>query len=143
MLKSAIGKRLRAVTARHRDSWRAWVHDLAEGRPEPTAADVVEAAAHLGIADPAAQLEADVAVVRDVKAAEGAVERGEAKRVERLAPFGGDVKKLRAALDAAKKEVERLTDLFDKVTWPGAWQAKSRASRLRHQHPHLFEEASK
>lgn len=140
MLRTAIGKRLRAVTARHRSNWRQWAADLADGKPEPTAADVVEAAAHLGIADPAEQLEHDSAIIREVRAAEATVERCEASRVERLAPFDGDVEKVRAAIDAAKAEVARLAEILDNATWPHGWTYKARADRLRRDNPHLFTE---
>lgn len=143
MLKTEISRKLRAVAARHRDNWRKWATDMADGKSEPTAGDVVEAAIYLGIADPAEALERDADIIREVRAADAAVERCEAARAERLAPFGGDPEKILAALEVAKAEVSRLTELYDAATWPHAWTYKARASKLRNDRPDLFPKEAK
>jgi hypothetical protein len=140
MLKIAVGKKLKAITARHRASWRQWAIDIANGRPEPTAADVVEVAIALGIEDPAGDLERDAEIIREVVAAEKTTAVCERDRAELLRPFGGDPENIRVAIDAAKAEVTRLTALYDAATWPSEWFIKAEASRLRHSRPDLFPE---
>ena len=140
MLKIAVGKKLKAITARHRASWRQWAIDIASGKPEPTAADVVEVAIALGIEDPAGDLERDADIVREVIAAGKTAAACERERQELLRPFGGDPENIRVAIDAAKAEVERLTALYDAATWPGEWHIKAEADRLRHSRPDLFPE---
>jgi hypothetical protein len=143
-LKQGIGKRLRAVTLHHRQKWREWVHALAEGKGEPTAADVVEAALHLKIADPGEQLEADAAIVRAVRDAERAIAACEADRAATLQPYDGSLEKLRAAVAAAKLEYDRLAAIerpFDE--WPIEMFQRSTADRLRRSRPDLFEEPSR
>jgi hypothetical protein len=143
-LKNGIGKRLRAVTAHHRQNWAAWARALAAGEAEPTAADVCEAAAHLKIEDPAAQLETDAQIVREVAAAERTTALCEAARAAALQPYDGSLEKLRAAVAAAKLEFERLAAIerpFDE--WPVEWHQRSVADRLRRSRPDLFTEESK
>ena len=142
-LKQGIGKRLRAVTAHHRQNWAAWARALAAGEAEPSAADVVEAAMHLGIEDPAGDLERAAEIVREVAAAERAIAACEADRAAALQPFGGSLEKLRAAVAAAKLEFERLAAIerpFDE--WPIEWHQRSTADRLRRSRPDLFPEES-
>lgn len=138
MLKS-IGRRLRAVQAHHRGRWAEWVHTMAAGGDEPTAADVVETAIALQIPDPGERLSADVDIVRAVAAAERTVATCEADRAALLQPFDGSLEKLRAAVAAAKAEHDRLAAIarpFDE--WPNEWFAKSEANRLRQSRPDLF-----
>jgi hypothetical protein len=143
-LKNGIGKRLRAVTLHHRQKWREWVHALAEGKGEPTAADVVEAALHLKIADPGERLEADASIVREVHDAERAIAACEADRAAALAPFDGDLGKLRAAVAASKAEYDRLAAIERPFNeWPVEWFQRSTADRLRRDNPLLFPEESK
>jgi hypothetical protein len=144
MLKIAVGKKLKAITARHRASWRTWAHDIAAGKPEPTANDVVEVAIALGIEDPAGDLERDAEIIRQVHAAERTVSRCQRDRADLLGQFGGSAENIRVAIAAAKAEVDRLTALLDRATWPTEWSAKARADRLRRDNPGLFtEEAGK
>ena len=144
MLKIAVGKKLKAIAARHRASWRTWAHDIANGRPEPTANDVVEVAIALGIEDPAGDLERDAEIIRDVAAAERTIKICEADRVERLRQFGGDAENIRVAIAAAKAEVSRLEEILDLATWPSEWSFRAEADRLRRSRPDLFvEEAGK
>jgi hypothetical protein len=143
-LKNGIGKRLRAVTLHHRQKWREWVHALAEGKGEPTAADVVEAALHLKISDPGEQLEADASIVREVHDAERTITICEADRATALQPFDGSLDKLRAAVAAAKAEYDRLAAIERPFNeWPVEWSQRSTADRLRRSRPDLFTEESK
>jgi hypothetical protein len=143
-LKQGIGKRLRAVTAHHRQNWAAWARALAEGKAEPSAADVCEAAAHLKIDDPATALEADAQIIREVVDAERTIALCEADRAAALQPFDGSLDKLRAAVRAAKLEFDRLAAIerpFDE--WPVEMFQRSTADRLRRSRPDLFEEPSR
>jgi hypothetical protein len=140
MLKAAVSKKLRAITARHRASWRQWAHDIASGKPEPTANDVVEVALALGIEDPGADLERDADIVREVISAGKTTAACERERQELLRPFGGDAENIRIAIDVAKAEVTRLTALYDSATWAGEWAIKAEADRLRRSRPDLFSE---
>lgn len=143
MLKSAVGKKLKAIAARHRANWRQWAHDIANGRPEPTANDIVEVAIALGIEDPAGDLERDAEIIREVAAAEKTTAVCERDRAELLRQFGGDAENIRAAIDVAKAEVERLTAILDRATWPAEWAVRAEASRLRNSRPDLFSEEAK
>ena len=140
MLKIAVAKKLKAIAARHRASWRTWAHDIAAGRPEPTAADVVEVAIALGIEDPAGDLERDAEIVREVAAAEKTTAVCERDRAELLRQFGGDAENIRVAIAAAKAEAARLAEILDRATWPGEWSIKAEADRLRRSRPDLFPE---
>ena len=140
MLKAAVSKKLKAIEARHRANWRQWAHDIANGKPEPAAGDVVEVAIALGIEDPAGDLERDAETIREVAAAERTIKICEADRVERLRQFGGDPENIRIAIAAAKAEAARLAEILDRATWPGEWSIKAEADRLRRSRPDLFPE---
>jgi hypothetical protein len=140
-LKNSIGRRLRAVTLHHRANWRQWATDMAAGKNEPSAADVVEAALHLGIADPAERLEADAQVIREVVDAERTIALCEADRAVTLQPYDGSLEKLREAVAAAKAAYDRLAAIERPFNeWPVEWHQRSTADRLRRSRPDLFPE---
>lgn len=140
MQKIAIGKRLRAVIAANRQNWRRWAHDLATGKSEPSAAEIIEAAAHLRFEDPGERLEADAEVIRAVHTAERTIAACQKAREEQLVPWGGDIEKLRAAVEATKAEHTRLAEILASAEWPTEWSARATADRLRRDNPLLFEE---
>lgn len=137
MLKT-VGKKLRAIAAQHRKRWVGWAHDLAGGGEEPQAELVIETALALGIEDPGEQLSADSEIVREARALEDTIQRIGEKRAERLAPYDGDLEKLRASVATAKAEAARIQELLDEVEWPHCWSYRSRLSRLKTSRPDLF-----
>ena len=124
-----------------RGRWRAWAAAIAAGGDWPAPRDILEAGAILGLAEPAAALEADAATLTEMSQAEKNIELCQETAAAALAPFGGSAEGLADAVAAAQAEVERLKALYQ--TWGdgGSTQFwKNRLHNLRRGADRLFAE---
>lgn len=129
------------MTREARGRWRAWAASIAAGENWPGARDILEAGAILGLAEPAAALEADAATLCEIAQAEKNIELCRDTAAAALAPFGGSAEGLADAVAAAKAEVERLKALYEAWFDGGSiryWQ--DRINSLRRGAGRLFAE---
>jgi hypothetical protein len=136
-----VRKKLVALEKMHRDRWRAMAQQLADGSGSPNALDVVESAAALGIASPVDAIEADAAALRELRAAEAAIESCRARCRELLDPWKGNAAKAQAALAAAEAEVARLKEILAAVS-DGCSESfwTNIVYGLQRRHPRVFPE---
>lgn len=93
-------------------SWRSWAVGIADGGPFPKVAELLAAAAILGIESPAEALEADAESLREFDAATKSFEACDTVLAKMLEPWGGDREKLAAAVEAAEAEAKRMRELL-------------------------------
>jgi hypothetical protein len=125
-----------------RDRWRGWAAAIADGGDWPAPRDILESGVILGLAEPAAALEADVDALRTLSQVEKNIVAIEAAGVEALAPWGG-LAGLEAAIVQAKAEATRLEELHR--SWADGGPSLSQRwerDRIKRQYPHLFPEGS-
>jgi hypothetical protein len=125
-----------------RDRWRGWAAAIADGGDWPSPRDILESGVILGLAEPAAALEADVDALRTLSQVEKNIVAIEAAGVEALAPWGG-LAGLEAAIVQAKAEATRLEELHR--SWADGGPSLSQRwerDRIKRQYPHLFPEGS-
>jgi hypothetical protein len=131
-------EKLRAAAERN---WSTWASGLADGGAPPPPLELLEAAALLGIHEPAAALEGDAAAIRrvaDLEAhAAGLREQAAAQR----APHGTQAERRDriAALRAEIRKLEGLSGVHPLQVRAG--EILGEAGRLRRQHPHAFRPA--
>ncbi len=126
-----------------RGRWRAWAAAIAAGGDWPAPRDILEAGAILGLAEPAAALEADAATLCEIAQAERNVESSRDAAAAALAPFNGTAEGLADAVAAARAEVERLKAIYEAWYDGGSvryWQ--DRINSLRRGAGRLFAEAA-
>jgi hypothetical protein len=126
-----------------RGRWRAWAAAIAAGGDWPAPRDILEAGAILGLAEPAAALEADAATLTEMSQAEKNIELCRDTAAAALAPFGGSAEGLADAVAAAQAEVERLKALYEAWYDGGSvryWQ--DRINSLRRGADRLFAEGA-
>jgi hypothetical protein len=131
------------MTREARGRWRAWAASIAAGENWPGARDILEAGAILGLAEPAAALEADAATLCEIAQAEKNIQLCRDTAAAALAPFGGTAEGLADAVAAAQGELERLKALYQ--TWHdgGSTQFwKNRLHNLRRGADRLFAEGA-
>jgi hypothetical protein len=141
-LTATIGRKFRKMRADAHRKWIAMAESMAAGEGEPDAMSVIECARLLGIDDPGAAIEHDADVLRELAAAERATESCNVKLAEKLAPWDGDVQKLRDAIHAAEREVERLKALHLNCAVPPSTHWRWRSQQLRRENPRLFAKPS-
>jgi hypothetical protein len=115
--------------------WKRWAVALADGQGAPDGRELVNVAAALKIQDPANQLQAAADAIIEVRTATRGVAICEQTVADLLAPYGGDLAKLLAAVDAAKAEVERLQGIAYTVgnaANRGFYTSMAHHARLRH-----------
>lgn len=101
----------RDISAQAAADWKRWAIALADGEGAPDGRELVTVAAALRIIDPANELQAAGDAIVEVRTMQRGLADCERHMVEILAPFGGSLDKLLAAVDAAKAELERLEGL--------------------------------
>ena len=125
-----------------RDRWRGWAAAIADGGDWPSPRDILESGVILGLAEPAAALEADVDALRTLSQVEKNIVAIEAAGVEALAPWGG-LAGLEAAIVQAKAEATRLEELHR--SWADGGPSLSQRwerDRIKRSYPHLFAEGA-
>jgi hypothetical protein len=126
-----------------RGRWRSWAAAIAAGGDWPAPRDILEAGALLGLAEPAAALEADAATLTEMSQAEKNIELCRDTAAAALAPFGGSAEGLADAVAAAQAEVERLKSLYQQWADGGSTQFwKNRLHNLRRGADRLFAEGA-
>lgn len=129
-----------AVSALEADTlrqWRTWAADLAAGRTGPDPAAVLEAGRTLGLADPGVTLDADVAAIHELAAAEARLERDRAALKESVAPYGGD-SGLAAEIERRRTELRQLEALASPWRYLSIGHAQGRVGRLKAANARLF-----
>jgi hypothetical protein len=119
--------------------WRRWAVALANGEGAPDGRELIAVAAALGIQDPANELQAAADAIIEVRVMQRGLADCERHMVEILAPFGGSLDKLLAAVDRARAELERLQGIAYVVGNQGNrgyYTSAMHHARLRH--PHLW-----
>lgn len=142
---AAVSERVRAAhLAMKREAlarWRQWAADAAANGPLPNPVELLANGAVLAIRHPAAALEADATILREIEAAEAAVGLCDRAMTEKLEPWAGDRRKLIAAVEAAEAEAKRLRELLTHIDGGGGlphWQTT--IHQLRVQAKRLFPE---
>lgn len=128
-------EKLRAAAERN---WSTWASGLADGGAPPPPLELLEAAALLGIHEPAAALEGDAAAIRrvaDLEAhAAGLREQAAAQR----APHGSQDER-RERIAALKAEIRKLEALSGVHPFQlRAGEILGAAGRIRRKHPRAF-----
>jgi hypothetical protein len=129
-----IGRDMRTQAAA---DWRRWAIALADGEGAPDGRELVNVAAALKIIDPANELQAAADAILEVRVMQRGLADCERHMVEILDPFGGQLAKLLAAVEAAKAELERLQGIAYTVGNAGGrsyYTSTIHQARLRHPH---------
>jgi hypothetical protein len=125
-----------------RGRWRGWAAAIADGGDWPSPRDILESGVILGLAEPAAALEADADALRTLAQVEKNIVAIEAAGVEALAPWGG-LAGLEAAIVQAKAEATRLEEL--QRSWADGGPSLSQRwerDRIKRSYPRLFTEGN-
>jgi hypothetical protein len=131
-----IGRDIRTAAAAE---WKRWAIALADGEGAPDGRELVNVAAALQIPDPANALEAAAAAVLEVRVMQRGLADCERALTELLAPYGGQLAKLLAAVEAAKVELERLQGIAYVVGNQGNRSYyTSTIHQARMRHPHIW-----
>jgi hypothetical protein len=121
-------------------AWHDWAYDIAAGKPSPHPRSLLEVAAVLGIDSPAEALESDADAIREVaRLKKQAADLADDLRAK-LKPWGGDLSKLDAAINAAAAEEKRLRGVRSTWDWTAAESVADDAEQLRRAHPRVFQE---
>jgi len=121
-------------------AWREWAHAIAAGKATPHPRSLLEVAGVLEIDSPAEALEADAGAIREVdRLARQAVELADDLR-SKLKPWGGELSKLDAAINAAAAELKRLRAVRATWDWTCAENVADDAEQLRRAHSRVFQE---
>lgn len=115
--------------------WRRWAADIATGGSPPDMREMLAAAQALGIDDPAAALHDDSEAIAEVRRATENLKLCQRTTDELLEPWGGSLAKLEAAVAAAKREVERLTEILGRAAdgcSRSYWVDTAHHARLKH-----------
>lgn len=134
-----LHQQIDATRQHHIDRYRSWVAALAAGEKGPTAADVMETAAVLQIADPGKMLAADAKVWAEVLRDEQRAEREREFRRAALEPHGGEhgIQQLIEQKRAELAELERLANPWVAMA---AGHADSRVHHAKRKNPRLYGE---
>jgi hypothetical protein len=142
-LSATIREQDRQLKAEALKTWQRWATDLAAGGDCPSAREVIDVAAILGVDNAAAQLQADADAIAEFDQAERNIALCRKAVADKLQPFGGRVEKLEAAVQAAKSEHARLAAILDEVHGGASesfWTA--RITRLKRQTSRIWPEAA-
>ena len=121
-------------------AWYDWAHAIAAGKPAPHPRSLLEVAAVLEIGSPAEAIEADADAIREVARLEkAAIVLAEDLRTK-LKPWGGELAKLDAAINAAAQELRRLQGVRSSWDWTCAESVADDAEQLRKAHARVFQE---
>lgn len=93
--------------------WRRWVRDVAKGKPAPAPQDILNTAAILEIRDPGPAFDADVEAIVEYDNAKRLLAKCEAHRDGLLAPYGGDLRGLEAAVEEAEAAARALRETLN------------------------------
>ena len=121
-------------------AWFDWAHEIAAGKPAPHPRSLLEVAAVLQIDAPAEALQADADAIREVaRLKKQAADLADDLRAK-LKPWGGDLSRLDAAINAAATEEKRLRGVRSTWDWTAAESVADDAQQLRRAHPRVFQE---
>lgn len=126
-LRAAHRKSLRDALTK----WRSWALAAANNGTVPDPGELLTVATLLRIPSPAAALAEDAKAITDERKWAAQRERDKAHGAELLAPWGGDLSKLDADIDAAKREVERLQAIRGYCPWSGHYRNQVRMKNKR------------
>jgi hypothetical protein len=142
-LSATIRDRDRQLKAEALKTWQRWAQEITDGGDCPSAREVIDVAAILGVDNAAAQLQADADAIAEFDQAERNIALCRKAVADKLEPFGGRVDKLEAAVQAAKSEHARLAAILDEVHGGASesfWTAS--VSRLKTAHRRIWSEAA-
>lgn len=119
--------------------WRRWCGDVAKGGKPPKPADILSTAALLEIRDPGPAFDADAEALVEYGHAKRLLAKCEAERDAVLAPYGGDVRQLEAAVEQAEAKAQALRDELERWnTVPGQSHYIGKIAVLQHKHPRVL-----
>jgi hypothetical protein len=137
-MSDTINKQFTRLQREAMAKWKAWAEQLANGEKPPTALEVLEAGATLGICEPVAELQADAEVLLEVRDLEQRAAHAREKVAAQLAAYGG-VDGLRDRIRELKAELRKAEAASGITTGHMiAGQLAGQASRLKAARPRVF-----
>lgn len=117
--------------------WRKWVED----RKIPRMAELLEVAALLGFKNPTADLEHDMGAQAAIDHATARDNQRQERSADRLAPWGGDRKKLQAEILELTKRLRELERINGGAFWSKG-DTKYAIDGAKKNFPRLFRDAA-
>lgn len=134
--------RLAALKRQTVEEWRQMALAAADGSGDPSPLAMLEAAATLGIREPMAAMQADVAAIHEARQLEQLADAAERKIRERLAEWGGS-EGVRQRIKSLERELAMLRPWVGAEVFRGVGMISGQANDIRRKHRRVWPEGSK